>query len=98
MAGPRERLAGVTEAMGRDRSKLTALEVREARARVLARRQARIVELVEKRAEVGKLTYAELNEFQQLRRATRPSDAPRRRAELDNERRRENHRQREIGR
>ena len=96
---PRERLAGVTEAMGRDRSKLTALEVREARARILARRQARIAELVEKRKEVGKLTYAELNELQQLRRATRPIDPRRRRAEeLDYGRRREDHRQREIGR
>jgi len=96
LSEPEERLAGVSRAMSRDRSKQTALEVLESEPAGPTRspREERVAELIVKRREAGHLSMKELTELQRLQRLLRQSEGTRRDAgrttarQMDEERRR----------
>ena len=77
---PAERLAGVVQAMSRDSSKQTALEVLESEpaSRVRSSQEHRVAALIEKRKDAGHLNMKELTELQRLQRLLRQSDETRR--------------------
>ncbi|MHB8509773.1 MAG: MobF family relaxase [Candidatus Dormibacteria bacterium] len=95
----RGRLAGVIEAMGRDSSKQTALDVLEAQrgqgAEKPSPRRQRAQDLLDKRREEGRLSIRELTELQRLQRLLRHGDDPKRDQRQESLRQREQQRHRE---
>jgi len=99
---PRERLSGVIEAMGRDSSKQTALEVLEAErageGQKVSPREQRVQDLIEKRREAGHLSMRELTELQRLQRLLARSAAAGQNPRRDEARRQDEQRRRGLGR